>query len=113
MATSLSIRLEAELLRSLAFGSIGASYTGIGTSLESPVRIFHLQNLTDAELMFSFDGVDDHLVLPSNGYILLDVTANKTREDGCYLAEGTRIYVKQLGIPASGNIYLTTFSGAE
>ena len=113
MATSQSIRLAPEVVRSLAFGSIDASYMGIGTAMDKPIRIFLLQNITNANLMFSFDGIDDHLPLPANGYILLDITANKTRESGYYLAEGTRIYVKEIDTPTSGNVYLTTFYGAE
>ena len=112
MSTSLSIRLAPEEVRTLTFGSIGATYMGVGSVMTKPIRIFLLQNLTDAELMFSFDGITDHLPLPANGYILLDITANKTRESGYYLAEGTRIYVKETGTPTSGNVYLTTFYGA-
>ena len=114
MAYAQSIRLEPEVVRSLGFASIGPSYMGIGTSMSKPIRIFMLQNLTDVELMFSFDGVNDHVPLPANGFLLLDVTANKTREQGYYLAEGTRIYAKiVVDFPISGNVYLTTFFGAE
>jgi len=103
-----------ETVRQLAFGSIGGAYMGIGTAMSRPIRIFLLQNLTDANLMFSFDGVKDHLPLPNNGYILIDITANKTREQGYYLAEGTRLYVKEISAsPSSGSVYLTTFYGAE
>lgn len=113
MATSLSIRLEPEEVRTLPYSSIGSSYMGIGTAMSRPIRIFLLQNLTDTDLMFSFDGVTDHLPLPNNGYILLDITANKTREQGYYLAEGTRLYVKEITTPTAGSVYLTTFFGAE
>lgn len=113
MSTSLAIRLEVEDVRELAFGSIGATYMGIGTAMSRPIRIFLLQNLTNANLMFSFDGVADHMPLPNNGYILLDITANKTREHGYYLAEGTRIYAKEITTPTSGSVYLTTFYAQE
>lgn len=112
MSTSLSIRLEPEEVRELAFGSIGASYMGVGSAMDKPIRIFLLQNLTDALLMFSFDGVTDHLPLPANGYLLIDIAANKTREQGYYLAEGSRIYAKESGTPTTGSVYLTTFYGA-
>lgn len=110
---SLAIRLRAETARSLAFGSISGTYAGIGAAMTKPVRIFLLQNLTDATLWFSFDGVADTVPLPSNGFILLDVTSNKTLPQGFFLAEGDRIYVKTLGTPTSGAVYLTTFYGAE
>ena len=73
-----------------------------------------IQNLTDENLMFSFDGIDDNFPLPANGYILLDVTANKTRDEGFFLAEGERLYVKQItGAPTLGSVYFTTFYGAQ
>jgi len=110
---SIAIRLVPEDLRSLAFGSIGAAYMGIGTAITEPVRIFHLQNLTDAHLMFSFGGVDDHTVIPSGGYLLIDVTANKSFDGGFFLGEGERIYAKEItGSPTLGAVYLTTFYGA-
>lgn len=110
---SLAIRLLPETQKSLAFGSIGAVYSGIGTALTQKIRIFFLQNLTDATLQFSFDGINDHFPLPPNGYILLDITANKTREQGFFVGEGQRIYVKEIGTPTSGSVYLSTFYGSE
>ena len=107
------IRLEPEPLRSLAFGSISATYAGVGTSFDHPTRILLIQNLTDVTLLFSLNGVDDHFPLLSNSVMLLDVTANKTREEGLYFAEGSRVYVKESGTPASGSVYVTTFYGAE
>jgi len=111
MAQSQAIRLVPEAARSLAFGSIAAGYTGVGTAIDNPVRILHIQNLTDVVLMFSYDGVYDHFPLASNAYLLLDITANKASGQGCYLAEGTRIYVKQDGVPASGSVYVTAYYG--
>jgi len=108
---SLSIRFVPEALRSIAFGSIGAAYMGVGTAFDNPVRILFIQNLTDAGLTFSFDGVNDHFVLPDNGFLLLDVSANKTNERGFFVAEGQRIYVKELGTPTTGSVYLSAFYG--
>lgn len=108
---SLAIRLVPETIRSLAFGSIGAAYMGIGTAITEAVRIFHLQNLTDANLMFSFGGVDDHIVIPSGGYLLIDVTANKAYDRGFFIGEGERLYVKEIGTPTTGSVYLSTFYG--
>lgn len=109
---SLAIRLMLEPVRSLAFGSIGAAYMGVGTSIEKPARVFLIQNLTDESLMFSFDGIDDHLPLPRDGYFVFDIAANKTTESGFFLGEGTRLYVKEIGTPTVGAVYFTTFYGA-
>lgn len=108
---SLAVRFQAETVRTLAFGSIGVGYTGVGTAMTRPIRFFVMQNLTDAQLMFSFDGVNDHIPLPSSGYLVLDISSNQTFGQGFYLAEGARLYVKQIGAPTSGNVYFSAFYG--
>lgn len=115
MALNTSIRLLMEPMRSLAFGSIGAAYMGVGTAFAHPIRIFHLQNLTDQLLIFSADGIDDHLALPSLGFLLVDVAANKTTVGGgFYFAQGDRVYVKEdAASPTSGAVYLTVMYGKE
>jgi len=111
---SLAIRLQAEPVRYLACGSISGVYAGIGTEMIRPVRIILLQNLTNAAVMFSFDGVLDHIPLASNGYMILDVTANKTVDSGFFIAEGQRLYVRDLGVAcASMGVYLSVFHGSE
>ena len=111
---SRSIRLVPEVLKSIAFGSIGAAYMGIGTSFSSPIRVLKIQNLTDELLFFSFDGINDHDILPSNGYTIYDISANKTIEQGFYIGEGTRVYVKiSGGAPSVGSVYITAFYGSK
>lgn len=110
---SLSIRMRPIEQKTIAFGSIGAGYMGVGTAFEQPIRMLYIQNLTDAGLQFSLDGIIDHFPLPDNGFLLLDISANKTTERGFYLAEGDRVYVKQLGIPSVGNVYVSAFYGSD
>jgi hypothetical protein len=112
MATpNLAVRLYPELLRSLAYGSISGTYAGIGTALLNPSRILYIVNTTDVLLTISFDGIDDHFVIPSQSYILIDITSNMTLTGGSLtIAQGQRIYVK--GAPTSGEVYLSTFYGA-
>lgn len=110
----LSIKMLAEPVRTIAFGAIGPAYMGIGTAFNHPVRVIFVQNLTDQLMMFSFDGVNDHFPLPSGGYMILDITANKTEAGGFFFADDTRMYVRDLGIlPTLGGIYLTVFYGSN
>lgn len=110
--SNLAIRMLAESLRSLAFGSISVTYAGIGTSFNNPCRLMYIVNDTDVLLTFSLDGVNDHFVIPSGGFLLLDVTSNMTLTGGSLtLSQGQRIYVK--GAPSSGSVYLTVFYGAN
>lgn len=116
-----SQRLLPEVIRFKDAADITSSYTAIGTASNSPVgspllnpsRIFNLSNQTDALLYFSFDGLNNHLVLPAKGFILLDVVSNKTLATGCFVAQGEVIYVKQNGVPTTGSVYLMTFYGAN
>ena len=108
---SSAIRFAPEPVRTLAFGGIGAAYAAVGTALSNPIRIFFLQNLTDESLMFSFDGVTDHIPLPAGGFLLIDVTANKSLAQGFFIAEGERLYVKEIVTPTTGAVYISAFYG--
>jgi hypothetical protein len=113
---SLAIRLMPEPVRSLSWDVLDNAYIGLGTAMTRPIRMIVLQNLTDANAMISFDGVTDHLPLVTFGYLVLDITSNKTIPQGFFFGEGQRVYAKKL-TPAENptvyGIYLTTFYGAE
>ena len=109
MAYAISAKFET--VRTLGFASIGAAYMGVGTALTHPARMIYVTNLTNAELMFSFDGVNDHLPLPENGYFIFDIMANKSDESGFFLGEGHRLYVKEIGNPTSGSVYFSIIYG--
>ena len=110
---SLSIRLQCEPVRTLAAAAILAGYMGVGTAMSRPIRMLFIQNLTDVTLMFSLNGIDDNFPLAAQGYIMLDISSNKTNTQGFYFAEGQRVYVKQSGVPATGAVWVTTFYGAD
>lgn len=109
----LSIRFRMEEIRSLAFGSISGTYMGIGSSVENPILQFYIVNTTDADLMFSIDGVTDHFMIPAQSFLLDDVSSNKGLGGGLYLPEGTRLYVKEIGTPTDGAVYFSAFYGSD
>lgn len=106
-----AIRLQFEPVRSLAYTSVSGTYAAIGTGLVNPARQVWVQNLTDVTLMFSLDGINDHFPLPANGFFLDDITANKTTMEGFYIAEGTIFYVKEIGTPSTGTVYVSVMYG--
>ncbi len=112
---SQAIRLLLEPVRSLGFASIlGAGvYTGIGTSINNPARMILIQNITNANLMFSWDGINNHFPMIQYSHIVLDITSNKTRESGFFMAEGQRLYVTQMDAPTLGAVYLSVFYGKD
>lgn len=113
MSHMLAVRLLAEPIRSLGFAAIVPAYMGVGTAVDHPIRQFLIWNLTDADLMFSFDGINDHFVMPRRTGLIDDVCSNTTLSQGWFLAHGTRLYVKELEVPTSGSVYFTVFYGKE
>lgn len=109
----LSIRFRAEQLRSLAFGSISGTYMGIGTAVQHPILQLYIVNTTDADLVFSLDGVTDHFMIPAQSFLLDDISSNKGLGGGLYLSEGTRLYVKEIGTPTLGSVYFSAFYGSD
>lgn len=106
---------RADPIRTLAFGSIAAGYTDVGTPLNNLTRLILFQNFTDVGVIFSFDAVNDHIIVPTNGFVLLDLNTNKdsTAEVlGWYIQKGTQLAVKrESGAPASGSVYVSSFYG--
>lgn len=113
MSLSLSLGLKAEEVKTLGFASIGVGYMGIGTALENPARIIIIQNLTDALLMFSLDGIIDNFPQPASGYLVLDITSNKASSSGIFIAKNQRFYVREMTTPTVGAVYVSSFYGAN
>lgn len=89
-------RVSFEPVRELDFGDISGTYAAVGTPLGDHVRLIDFNNACDQQLYISFDGVTDHLRIADNSFKLLDLSANKIRDDGLFLASGTQIYVKEV-----------------
>jgi hypothetical protein len=114
MTYMLAVRFLAEPVRSISFLALGPAYMGIGTPIDHPARQFLIWNRTDVDLMFSFNGVDDHFLIPANTGLIDDVCSNTSISQGWFLAKETRLYVKELATPAgAGAVYFSVFYGKE
>jgi hypothetical protein len=111
MAYGYAISLVPEPVRSIAYGSISGTYAGIGTAITNPSRIIVIQNLTDADVMISEDGINDHYPLPAKSGQIWDYCSNQSHAEGAYKAAGTRFYVKLIGTATMGSVYLSTQYG--
>lgn len=112
--SNLSIHARCEPQRVIAFSGISSSYAGVGSGYANPPRVYLLQNLTDATMQFSFDGVNDHLPLGPGGTFCFDITANKSENGGVFnFAQGDRTYVKTIDTPTLGAVYVTIFYGSD
>ncbi len=110
-----SVRVRYEVLRSLGFASISTAYAGVGLPFTNPIRILKVTNLTDSNLLVSFNGIDNHDVVVANGAYVYDYCTNKTDSAGMLeQSVGERLYVKsENGDPTSGNVYVTLVYAAQ
>lgn len=100
-------------LRSLNFAALVGGYIPIGNPAESPVRIAKFYNNMNKAVLVSWDGSTDHMFLPSGSFTLLDISTNRIREDGYFIAQGQQFYVQDAGVaPTSGDIYVELYAGA-
>ena len=105
-------RVRFDSVRELGFGGISGTYTSVGTPTTDHVRILSMNNSTDQEVYVSFDGVTDHLRFAANSFKLLDLSTNKIRDDGLFLAVGTQIYVKEVSASVtSGSFWIEVMYG--
>lgn len=119
------LRLGIETIRSLLFSSISTTYFGItSVGLQNPARLVCITNLTNSNLFVALtngstpasDGTADQLIIPANGFKLLDVMTNHYPQDGSpmQIVQGTRFWARTAtgsSNPTSGFIYVESFYG--
>lgn len=102
-------RVKFEAVREVDFGDVSGTYLAVGAPFNEHIRLVDFNNSMDGELYISFDGVTDHLRIAANGFKLLDLSANKVRDDGLFIAIGTQVYVKVVtGTPTEGSFWIET-----
>jgi hypothetical protein len=96
-------RIRSEAVREAAFGAIGANYLALGSALTHRARIVSYYNSTDVDLYFTTDVSKNEKRVAAGSGQVFDYTANKVRDDGAFLEEGTVISVKRVaGAPSTG-----------
>lgn len=109
MSNSLAIRMESIPVQTVAYGSITGSYVAMGSAMPAPIRILKINNTTNADIYISFDGTTNNDVVVASSGMVLDITTNKSREDGAFISSGTIFYIKYVSAPSSGNVYLSAY----
>ena len=105
-----SVIIRYDILRSLNWNLITPNYVAVGGICNYPIRILKIRNKTNTNLIFSFDGINDHDAIPANTYDVTDFGANKSEQGGFLeLPSLENFYVKaELGVlPTSGKVYIT------
>lgn len=98
-----------ETMRSLAFGSIGAGFTIVGSAFTFPSRVLMVTNLTNQAIIFSDDGVNNSFILTSNSAMIIDMMTNRTAIDNAQFPKYMGISAKHNGVaPTSGAVYVSS-----
>lgn len=108
-STLLFLKVQAIPVQTVAFGSVTSSFVATGAAMPAPIRILKISNATNADIYVSYDGSTIHDAIPASSGMVLDFTANKTMPDGNFLALGTKVYIKYVTAPSSGNVYVSAY----
>ena len=111
MASDLT-RVQAVPLATVAGAAITGTYALFSTTFPtSPVKQMMVYNGTNQLLTFSFDGVDDHWVVPASATMILDFESNGSNiypgQRPWRLAKSQAIFVK--GTVGTGSVFLMGF----
>jgi hypothetical protein len=106
-------KAQFETLRTIAFGAIGVGFTAVGAAFTGPVRVINITNLTNQNLIFSDDGVNDKVIIPAGSGKVFDITTNRTNQENLLLPEGRFAHIRHTGVaPTNGACYFETIIGA-
>ncbi len=98
--------------RTLAEASITNTFTPVGTPFTNPVRLICITNNTDGDMIFSDDGVNNHLFIPKGAFKLFDLNTNRRGPDQYWvLPINTQFYVKYSTAPSTGAVYIEVLWG--
>lgn len=91
--------------KSAAAAAIGATYTIVGSIFSNPIVMLVIVSSLDQPVQLSWDGVTDHMPLLAGGTIVLDF-----RSDEIAFPGNLGVYVKEIGNPTTGNLYVSAFT---
>ena len=104
---ALNQRLYPNLLQSIDSSTLSGSYQDLGVPLANASRIIKFTNNSTVDVTISWDGVNDHEILPKGSFVLLDAAANREASQICEVPQGTQFFVK--GSAGTGLIYLSSY----
>ena len=104
--TSTNLKAVPIIQRSVAFGSITSSYVPMGgTAFNTPMTMVIIVSSLNDTVQWSWDGVNPAFPIIAGATIILDM-----KSDGIPLPANFGPYVKTLGSPASGSLYVGGFT---
>lgn len=91
--------------KSIVAASILSTYTLVGSVFSSPPVMVIIVSTLNETVQFSWDGVTDAFPIPPASTVIIDL-----KSDGIVLPEHSGPYVKDIGDPNSGSLYVGGFS---
>lgn len=91
--------------RSIAAAGIGATYTIVGSIFSDPVVCLIIVSTLDQTVQISLDGSTDFIPIVAGGLLILDL-----KSDAIVLAGYHGVYVKEIGNPTTGSLYVGGFT---
>jgi hypothetical protein len=107
--SALSTVILPDVLRSINSATFTGAYLPIGTPLAFSVRIIKFTNLSTSTCTISWDGINPHEIIPSGGFVLLDVSSNRENAQFFEIQMGTQFYVS--GAVGTGDVYISCYYG--
>ena len=107
----MSNRARFDQVRSIDFGSITNTFTNIGIPFDHAMRIVHLINGTDGDMMISFDGSTENVPVLADSFALYDVTCGQDVNEKFRYDQGTQLSIKYITVPTTGTFYVVAVYG--
>lgn len=98
-------------IRSLIYSSITSSYQTFGPAFSHAMRVIHITNPTDGDMMFSFDGSTDNIFVPAGGFVLYDLTSDQDQNESFRYQNGSQLYIKYITMPTKETVYCACVYG--
>ncbi|NJL54155.1 hypothetical protein HC928_02565 [bacterium] len=95
--------------RSIAAESITSSYALVGTIFSSPVLWLCIVSTLNAVVQISLNGTTDFVAIPVGDTVPAIITI-PFKEFNTVLSGNFGIYVKEIGNPSAGNLYISAIS---
>ena len=109
----LGTRILPEAQRSILAANVLVGYSAVGAALAHPALFVMFINATDADVQISLDGINDTFPLLARSVFVFDVSSDQVREGGLHISKETIFYVKQLGVPTTGSVYISAWYSKE
>lgn len=99
-------KLFPNTILSIDSSTFTGSYQLVGV-LSGNARIVKFTNNSNQLVTLSWDGTNDHEILPPLSFLLIDASANKQGTWGCEVVDGQPFYAK--GSAGSGLLYISSY----